>query len=442
MRKKFLVMLSKNRTSVFLIFILFSINLFVFSSQITSSKTIVTFNELPSVTSLNASSPIEYFNETKHPRYDLVARPLDVILEPHKGNPIIIEYGENFTITHNISSIPQFFILYLVNEENTIDLEILDSYTGIAPVSFRVKPTVYVEGLYDLQLNSTSVTDYQTHCVKIVEKKQYPFKFVHISDCHFPSYTDINTTDINLRNIAEIRDSGADFAIFTGDLIEGPAWEFVNPVDDKPLAAEIQLRLGLWALDLLEMPVFIIGGNHDLDATSVLSDNPEEVWKRYLGSSIYPIVYFFYANWSFIGYSATNEGISDSAFAFVDGVLDAGDRNESPSVLFYHSDYKNQSSNLRSRNKIEVMLFGHEHHEELFVQDLTLYHCEAPLFNNGSSIFTVLNKTSLSLYDIVYDFTILLQPTVESSFSNYLFFGIIPLFVSCILYRKKKIANL
>ncbi|MEE9410684.1 MAG: hypothetical protein V3V41_07135, partial [Candidatus Heimdallarchaeota archaeon] len=144
-------MLSKNRTSVFLIFILLSINLLVFTSHVYPSKSIVTSDELPFVTSLNASSPIEYFNETKHPRYDLVARPLDVILDPHKGNPIIIEYGENFTITHNISSIPPILILYLVNEENTIDLEILDSYTGIAPVSFRVKPTVYVEGLYDLQ---------------------------------------------------------------------------------------------------------------------------------------------------------------------------------------------------------------------------------------------------------------------------------------------------
>ncbi|GAH91779.1 unnamed protein product, partial [marine sediment metagenome] len=50
-----------------------------------------------------------------------------------------------------------------------------------------------------------SGSDYQTHAVKIMEEKSYPFKFVHLSDTHFPSYDVYNTTDINLRNIAEIK---------------------------------------------------------------------------------------------------------------------------------------------------------------------------------------------------------------------------------------------
>ncbi|MCG3220978.1 MAG: metallophosphoesterase [Candidatus Heimdallarchaeota archaeon] len=386
-----------------------------------------------------ATSPTEYFNETKHPRYDLVARPLAAILNPHKGNPIIIEYDENFTITVSYSFNLQNVNFSLINDENTIDLEIIDSSVEMEIGFFVVEPTQNIEGLYDLELNSTLSYDYQTHCVKIVNKKEYPFKFVHISDCHFPSYSGTNTTDINLLNIAELKNSDADFAIFTGDLIEGgSAWEFVNPVDDKPLAAEIQLRLGLWALDLLDMPVYIIGGNHDLDSTAILPDDPEEIWKKYLGHPTYPVIDFEFLDWIFVGFSATDEGISTDDFNLVKEALKGSKCTEEPNVLFYHSDYKNQPSNLRSGHRIEVMLYGHEHHEELFVQDHTLYHCEDAMFYNGSSIFTVLNRTSISLDDIIYDFTILLQPIEESSYSNYFFFGIIPLFVISILLRKKK----
>ncbi len=431
-----IILMIKKLISTFLLLSLLTISMI--SSSIGNIQNNQTTIELADY----ASSPTEYFNETQHPRYNLVARPLDIILEPHKGIPLILEYNDTFKVILNSSFLPLDFNLTLINDLNTVELEILNSYEGPETALLNVKPMDNIEGLYDLQLNSTTVEDYQTHCVKIVKEKKYPFKFLHLSDSHFPSYSGTNTTDIDLSNIEELKNSGADFAIFTGDLIEGgSAWDFVNPVDDKPLAAEIQLKLGLWALDLLNMPVYIIGGNHDLDSSTVLPDEPEEIWIKYLGSALYPIIHFELIDWVFIGYSATRDGISDESYLFVDGVLDAGDRNENPCVLYYHSDYQNQPSNLRNRNRIEVMLYGHEHNEELYVQDYTLYHCEAPLFYNGSSLFTVLNKTHLSLNDVIYDFTLSLQPPTESTYSPYLLFGIIPLFVASIIFRKKKIVK-
>lgn len=388
----------------------------------------------------NTTSPIEYFNETKHQRYNLVARPIDLIISPNKGRPIITDFDGNFTVTINSSSLLDDWTLSLVNTENTIELEILDNYNNNDGCVLTVQPSLNVEGLYDLQFNSSIGDDYQTHSVKIIQKKEYPFTFIHISDSHFPCYGQLNTTDICLNKIEEIKDLDVDFAIFTGDLIEGgPAWLFVDPVTKKPLAAEIQLKLGLWALDLLDMPVYIIAGNHDLDYSTILPDNSRIIWEKYLGEN--NIISFEFLDWLYVGYSATKEGISSSEYNTVKEVLGSAHQNNIPSILFYHSNFMNQASNLRKLYSIEVMLYGHEHHEELYLKGYTLYHCVDAMFNNGSSIFTVLNATSIILDDIKYDFSMLLQETVQTSFSSFFILVLTPV---CMLFltqkRKKKLS--
>jgi predicted MPP superfamily phosphohydrolase len=376
----------------------------------------------------NTTSPIEYFNETKHQRYNLVARPIDLIISPNKGRPIITDFDGNFTVTINSSSLLDDWTLSLVNTENTIELEILDNYNNNDGCVLTVQPSLNVEGLYDLQFNSSIGDDYQTHSVKIIQKKEYPFTFIHISDSHFPCYGQLNTTDICLNKIEEIKDLDVDFAIFTGDLIEGgPSWLFVDPVTKKPLAAEIQLKLGLWALDLLDMPVYIIAGNSRI------------IWEKYLGEN--NIISFEFLDWLYVGYSATKEGISSSEYNTVKEVLGSAHQNNIPSILFYHSNFMNQASNLRKLYSIEVMLYGHEHHEELYLKGYTLYHCVDAMFNNGSSIFTVLNATSIILDDIKYDFSMLLQETVQTSFSSFFILVLTPV---CMLFltqkRKKKLS--
>ncbi|MHA1953971.1 MAG: metallophosphoesterase family protein [Candidatus Heimdallarchaeaceae archaeon] len=397
----------------------------------------------------HTTSPIEYFNETKHPRYSLVARPIDLIISPNKGSPVIIEFNENFTVTINSAGldeittvttdsieVPDTWELSLVNTENTIELEILGFNGNDIGHVLTVKPTMNVEGLFDLQFNCSSGDDYQTHSVKIVEEKEYPFKFLHLSDSHFPCYGDINTTDINLKYIEEIKTLDLDFVILTGDLIEGgPAWLFVNPEDDLPLAAEIQIRLGLWALDLLELPVYIVAGNHDLDTSPILSDNPRAIWKKYLGENL--IISFEYLDWKYIGYSVTESGLSSSEYESVKDMVGVAHSNNIPSVLFYHSNYASQASDLRKLYSIEVMLYGHEHDERLYTKDHTLYHCEAPMYENSSSIFTVLNGTSVSVDDTVYDFAILLQETSETGNLSFLSFILVP-FYAIFLKKKRK----
>ncbi|MCG3220929.1 MAG: metallophosphoesterase [Candidatus Heimdallarchaeota archaeon] len=429
------------RLSKLKIILVTSIMLFLlnFNSSITTNS--INWSEnidnISSSLEYYTTSPIEYFNETKHPRYNLVAQPIDLIVSPNKGSPVIAEFNENFTVTINSADLPDNWELYLVNTDNEVDLEILDHYNSDDGRVLTVQPSLNVAGLYDLQFNSSTGDDYQTHSVKIVEEKEYPFKFLHLSDSHFPCYGEINTTDINLKYIEYIKTLDLDFVIFTGDLIEGgPAWLFVNPEDDKPLAAEIQLRLGLWALDLLDLPVYIVGGNHDLDDSPILPDNPRQIWEKYLGEN--PIIKFEYLDWMYVGYSVTDNGLSSSQYTFVKEVIGAADSNNIPSVMFYHSNYASQASDIRKLYSIEVMLYGHEHDERLYTKDHTLYHCEAPMFENSSSIFIVMNGTSMSLDDIVYDFSLLLQETSESSFSRFLILVLVPLFVLCLIKKRTK----
>jgi predicted MPP superfamily phosphohydrolase len=393
--------------------------------------------EPSNLTNYNATSSTEYFNESSYPRYSLVSQPINFITYPHKGYPEIIIFDESFTVLVDTTSAITDWEFCLKSESETIFLNILNEKYEDGLWHFDLKPSINSAGLFDLQLNCSVGSDYQTHSVKIMEEKSYPFKFVHLSDTHFPSYDVYNTTDICLRNIAEIKEQDIDFVIFTGDLINGPSWMFVDPETEdpqRPLAAEVGMRLALWAMDLLDLPVYMIAGNHDLDSSTILPDDPATIWKKYLGEN--PVLNYSFLDWSFIGFGSTKEGLNQNDFNFLKSAVSS--RANSPNVLFYHSNYKEQASTIRNSYNIEVMLYGHEHKEILSVKDHTLYYCQAPLFYNASTIFTVLNETHLEMKESTYDFTILLEEVTESSCTLTVFTSMALFTIVYVIIRKRK----
>ncbi|MCK4896693.1 MAG: hypothetical protein KAS47_07785, partial [Candidatus Heimdallarchaeota archaeon] len=151
--------------------------------------------------SYNATSSEEFFNETSFPRYHLAARPFGMIQYPNKVNPKIALFGEQINVIVNTSADATGWNFTLVNGSTEISLDIINLEYVNETWLFKTLPSSQIEGLYDLQLNCSMGDDYQTHAVKLVESKQYPFSFVHISDLHFPAYNtpeNINSTDINL----------------------------------------------------------------------------------------------------------------------------------------------------------------------------------------------------------------------------------------------------
>lgn len=429
----------KRKTLLFqvILIILLSNSVFLNDSSNLISATSDNNDLAPSnFTNYNATSSTEYFNESSHPRYLLVSQPINLITFPHKGYPEIIVFDEYFTVLVNTTSDATDWEFYLKSGSETVFLNILHKKYENDLWHFNVKPSINSAGLFDLQLNCSSGSDYQTHSVKIMEEKAYPFKFVHLSDTHFPSYDIYNTTDINLRNIAEIKELDIDFAIFTGDLTNGPSWMFVDPdpLNQKPLAVEVGLKLALWAFDLLDLPVYIIAGNHDLDSTTLVPDDPTTIWKKYLGEN--PVLNYSFLDWFFIGFGSSRPGLNTEEFNYLKSAVSS--TQNSPNVLFYHSNYKEQVSTLRNSYKIEVMLYGHEHHESISVIDHTLYYCQAPLFYNASTIFTVLNKTHLEMKGSTYDFTILLEEVTESSFMLTIFPPLMLITIVHLILRKRK----
>ncbi len=339
-----------------ILFILLSNSFFMNDlSNLTSANSNDNDSGASNLANYNATSSNEYFNELSYPRYSLATKPIYLITYPHKGFPEIISFDEFFTVLVSTTSDSSDWEFYLKSESETVSLNILNIKYENGLWRFNVTPSINSAGLFDLQLNCSSGSDYQTHAVKIMEEKSYPFKFVHLSDTHFPSYDVYNTTDINLRNIAEIKEQDIDFVIFTGDLINGPSWMFVDPLTQKPLAAEVGMRLALWAVDLLDLPVYIIAGNHDLDSSTILPDKPATIWKKYLGEN--PVLNYSFLDWSFIGFGSTREGLNENDFSFLKSAVSSS--ANSPNVLFYHSNYKEQASKIRNSYNIEVMLYGH-----------------------------------------------------------------------------------
>ncbi|MHA1303982.1 MAG: metallophosphoesterase family protein [Candidatus Heimdallarchaeaceae archaeon] len=361
-------------------------------------------NGLGTLVSYNATSPEEYFNETKNPRYALVNKPLTLLYYPNKGYPIITECEKEFNIIVSASKETTNWNLSLVSEVANISLDVLNTRydTEKGRWILRVKADQGVEGLFDLKLVCSSGTDYQTHSVKLLEKFTYPFTFVQISDSHFPGYSlNINTTANNLKVIEKVKELKPDFVIHTGDLIDGPSTVFVNPVTGKPLAAEVQVKLALWALDQLDVPVFLIAGNHDFEESNLLPDNPEEVWHKYFGYN--PIQNFSYLDWDFTGYSASFEGLVDVFFEQLNTHLAA--INNGSDVLYYHFDFQKQASSMLKKYHIELALWGHEHQEKLYLSQGTLYHCQEPMFYSEDSftLFTIENKNNFTVNNELYD---------------------------------------
>ncbi len=384
----------------------------------------------------NATSPTDYFNETSYPRYALATRRMGMIQYPNKVNPSIVNFGDEIKlIVFGFSDVTNWnFTLIDVNV--SLSLDVIKSEYLDGKWHFVALPEIEREGLYDLQLNCSVGDDYQTHAIQILEERQYPFTFVHISDTHFPAYyEDFNTSNINLEEIENIKAIDPDFVIHTGDLIQGPTKYFLNPETGEQMSAEMQYKLSLWALDLLNKPVYYVHGNHEFIASSLIPDSPEVQYYKYFGDTIYQN--FTYMDWSFVGYGAEWPGLSQKNYDAVFEILTQN--SDEATVLYYHYDFAEHATSLLKKCPIELALYGHVHSESLYLQKNTLYHCQAPLFDHRFTLFTILNETSLNVNSQIFNFD--LQPYVppppETTTESFAFGSLITI-LGLIVYSYKR----
>ncbi|NPD89148.1 MAG: hypothetical protein HGN29_10515 [Asgard group archaeon] len=396
----------------------------------------------------NATSSRDFFNESKHPRYPLVTQPFGMIQYPHKAFPTIVKFDEEFRIAIQATKSAEDWLFTLIDGSTSITLEIIDSEYRNDQRIFTVISSQNTEGLYDLQMNCSEGDDYQTHAVNLIEEKKYPYTFVQISDAHFPTYfaTGINTTEINLEEIEKIRQLNPDFVICTGDLVQGPQLMFLNPETGKPMSMKSQLRLGLWALDLLNVPVYYIAGNHEFSPSNLVPDDLTEAWHYYLG----PLRYqnFDYLDWSFVGFGTDSPGLYADEKDAIKGILNevAGKAN----VLYYHFDFSGDATELINKYPIEVGIYGHRHEDtgelrdtsiEIYYGVDTLYHLQGSLYGRYFELFTINNETSLTLNNTIHNF--ILEPyTPEKTRTSAYLVVLSAFFVLSLNIRRKRRKNI
>ncbi|MCE7741517.1 MAG: hypothetical protein GOP50_03575 [Candidatus Heimdallarchaeota archaeon] len=398
-------MRNKNLTFIFVLFLTLTVLTSNNTSYSLDGSNIPVNTELPTLdVQYNATSPTDFFNETTYPRYALAARPIGEIKYPNKVNPSIVTYGNEIKLMVSGSSSAVNWNFTLIDANISCSLDVVSSEYKEDMWYFDTIPEIQREGLYDLQLNFSEGNDYQTHAIQVLEEQHYPFTFAHVSDTHFPAYyEEFNTSDVNLQEIEKIKALDPDFIIVTGDLIHGATQYFLNPETGEPMSAEMQYKLAIWALDLFDKPVFYIYGNHEFITSTFLPDDPGTQYYKYFGDIVYQN--FTYLDWSFVGYGAEWDGLSQKDYDIVAQILTQN--SDDATVLYYHYDFADHAYSLLKKFPIEVALYGHLHHEDLYMKKDTLYHQQAPLFDQEFTIISILNETSLSIDSQTYNFELL-----------------------------------
>lgn len=309
----------------------------------------------------------------------IVQRPLlnipSIVVPGQELNIVCFAYDTtanwNAELFYNNNSVP-------LNITNTnYDYE-LDKWTLTTTI-----PDVDFYELYDLRVTASGgLIDTVKHSVKIIDKYKTNYYFIHITDTHLPTHEFYpgGTTDTSELNdiyevIKDINLIRPEFVLLTGDLInEGELEDFECR---RNHTRSIQM------LEKLEVPVYIVPGNHDLggwDATPPSQGTARREWWRFFGwrqKEIPPSqpeymthdYSFNYGNVHFAGLEAYDnydgymystygaESFIPSQISWLTNDLQAA--GNKTKVLFYHYDFKNELN--LSGLGVDMALWGHTH---------------------------------------------------------------------------------
>lgn len=205
------------------------------------------------------------------------------------------------------------------------DIAIGESHWKDSSKIYDVKVTIpedVPQELYDLKVEYTAngqrKTDEQPHSVSVVDEYEKDFEFLHLTDTHIGSprnlgnQDDPSTVDPGRRKeagmwnpneedrwlylqkaIKEVNMKNPDFVVVTGDLMYGQ----MNP-QEYIYEYEETYRM----LKKLEVPVYLVPGNHDYYAQDATLADGAKYWEQYFGPQYFSFDYGPYAH--FIGYNS------------------------------------------------------------------------------------------------------------------------------------------
>lgn len=183
-------------------------------------------------------------------------------------------------------------------------------------------PADVPEKLYDLEVtytgNGERITDHQPHAVKVVDQFKKDFTFLHLTDIHVGSPRNVGdpqdpasvdpalATEAGIWNpdpnkrwlylqkaIKEVNLTNPDFVVLTGDLMFGQ----MNP---QEYIYEYEEAYKM--LQKLNVPVYVVPGNHDMYAQDGTLADGAKYWEKYFGPQYFSFNYGPYAH--FVGYNS------------------------------------------------------------------------------------------------------------------------------------------
>jgi len=247
-----------------------------------------------------------------------------------------------------------------------------------------VIPNVAVYELYDLELSASGgIYDVTANAVQVIPTRKSNYYFMHITDLHLPNrlyypnngYGVDSTSVVDFRSVIEdINLIRPEFVLITGDL--------VNEGELEGLAGQYWFGWTQRLLALIEVPVYVLGGNHDLggwNSTPGAQGSARRNWWRYFGwpwlnTTNSPInsytqdysfrygdihyigleSYINYDDWRYNIYG--NTSLIDSQWQWLNMELATIPETK---ALFYHYDF-NEEFDLADMG-VDLALWGHTH---------------------------------------------------------------------------------
>jgi predicted extracellular nuclease len=316
---------------------------------------------------------------------------LTVVQRPLLNIPSIVVPQQEMEIECFAPQTATDWSVELFYEDVTVPLAVNETTydTDLAKWTLTVSiPDVDLYELYDMRVTASGgLSDEVVNAVKVIDQFKDDYYFVHITDLHLLGHTfygetgyETDHTEIDDFNevINDINLINPEFVLLTGDLINEGELEEFECLRNHTLTVEL--------LEKLEVPVYIVPGNHDLggwDATPPPQGTARQEWWRFFGwrqREIPPTkteylthdYSFDYGNVHFTGLEAYDnydsymydvygeESFISSQITWLNNDLAAaGDKTK---VLFYHFDFKNEL-NIDGPDSIgvDMALWGHNH---------------------------------------------------------------------------------
>jgi len=402
------------------------------SFAVTEKETLVKLSFTPIVTgsanlkssgtTINgASITYSQMGDLKYTSFDCdipIGDTLTVVQRPLLNIPSIVVPGQELNLICFAPQSTTSWAAELFYDDIVVPLNVTQSSYDSNLERWTLKteiPNVDLYELYDLRVTaSDGISDDVTNAVKVIDQFKENYYFVHITDLHLLGHTfygvsgyETDHTEVDDFNevIKDINLINPEFVLLTGDLVNEGELEDFECLRNHTLTMEL--------LEKLEVPVYIVPGNHDLggwDATPPPTGTARQEWWRFFGWRQHEIpptktVYyshdysFDYGNTHFTGLEAYQiDGNYDGYMSDVYGATsfttdqmtwlnnDLAAAGNKTKVLFYHYDFKHELN--LSTLGVDMALWGHTHSD---AEDATHpYNISTASVCDGKRIFRVI----------------------------------------------------